>query len=87
MGVMPYERNDYGIISIENLPIDENKDVIRAMKGTLGIKIAKDGRIWICIEGVSFIRFKPLAKEDSDEKENSGSPPHQNGEDHPHEKG
>ena len=24
-----------------------------------GIQIAKDGRVWICIDGVTFIRFKP----------------------------
>ena len=24
-----------------------------------GIQIAKDGRVWICIDGVAFIRFKP----------------------------
>ena len=28
-----------------------------------GIQIAKDGRIWICIDGVAAIRFKPLSKE------------------------
>ena len=28
-----------------------------------GIQIAEDGRVWICINGVSFIRFKPLGKE------------------------
>lgn len=28
-----------------------------------GIQIAKDGRIWICIDGVATIRFKPLSKE------------------------
>jgi streptogramin lyase len=27
----------------------------------LGIQIGQDGRIWICINGESFIRFNPLA--------------------------
>lgn len=27
-----------------------------------GIQIAPDGRIWICIDGVAFIRFKPKRK-------------------------
>ena len=27
----------------------------------LGIQIEKDGRIWICINGAAFIRFKPLS--------------------------
>jgi hypothetical protein len=25
-----------------------------------GIQIASDGRVWICVDGVAFIRFKPL---------------------------
>jgi hypothetical protein len=31
--------------------------------GDFGIQIAEDGRIWICIDGISVIRFKPLTKE------------------------
>jgi len=27
-----------------------------------GIQIAKDGRVWICIDGVAFIRFKPTER-------------------------
>jgi len=27
-----------------------------------GIQIAEDGRVWICIDGVSFLRFKPIIK-------------------------
>ncbi len=27
-----------------------------------GIQIATDGRVWVCIDGVAFIRFKPLQK-------------------------
>ena len=26
----------------------------------IGIQIARDGRIWICVDGEAFIRFKPL---------------------------
>ena len=26
-----------------------------------GIQIEKDGRIWICVNGAAFIRFKPLS--------------------------
>jgi hypothetical protein len=29
----------------------------------LGIQTARDGRIWICIDGQAFIRFKPIKKE------------------------
>lgn len=31
--------------------------------GDFGIQIAEDGRIWICIDGQSVIRFKPLTKD------------------------
>ncbi len=34
----------------------------------LGIQIAKDGRIWICVNGEAFIRFNPLAKKYIDKK-------------------
>lgn len=47
------ETHQTGFISIENIP--DKKTII----GDLGIQIAKDGRIWICIDGVAFIRFRP----------------------------
>ncbi len=50
------EEHDQGLISIENEI--KRKHVI----GDIGIQIANDGRIWICIDGVSFLRFKPLSK-------------------------
>ena len=43
-----------GLITIES--------EVKTHIGDLGIQIAKDGRIWICIDGVAFIRFKPLSK-------------------------
>lgn len=48
-----------GLISIENSELLRNG----ISKGYLGIQIAKDGRIWICIDGVAFLRFKPKVKE------------------------
>ena len=47
------ETHQFGSISIENIPES------RFIEGDLGIKIANDGRIWICIDGIAFIRFKP----------------------------
>ena len=43
-----------GLMSIENIPekIGEECD--------FGIQVAKDGRVWICVDGIAFIRFKPL---------------------------
>lgn len=50
-----------GLISIENSELLKNG----FSEGYLGIQIAKDGRIWICIDGVAFLRFKPKIKEDN----------------------
>jgi hypothetical protein len=50
------ETHQKGFISIEqNLKIT-NKIA------DLGIQIAQDGRIWICLDGAALIRFKPLLK-------------------------
>jgi len=51
------ETHQFGRISIENLP-DSN-----FLEGDLGIQISEDGRVWVCINGIAFIRFKPLKKE------------------------
>ena len=50
------ETHQQGIISLENIPKE------RMIKGDIGIQIAKDGRIWVCIDGIAFIRFKPNLK-------------------------
>jgi len=47
------ETHQQGIISLENIPKE------RMIKGDIGVQIAKDGRIWVCINGIAFIRFKP----------------------------
>ena len=33
----------------------------------LGIQIAEDGRVWICIEGQALIRFKPTKSKKKEE--------------------
>jgi len=50
------ETHQTGTITLENIP--EKKMI----KGDIGIQIAKDGRIWVCIDGLAFIRFKPEKK-------------------------
>jgi len=55
------ETTQKGLISIENWPVG----LLRTpgyMEGALGIQIATDGRIWVCINGVAFLRFKPNFK-------------------------
>lgn len=46
------ETHTQGFLSVER-NIESNLDC------DFGIQIADDGRVWICIDGVSFIRFKP----------------------------
>lgn len=50
------EQHSHGFITIENLV-----EVVDNLKtdADLGIHIAEDGRVWICIDGISFLRFKP----------------------------
>jgi hypothetical protein len=53
----PYpETHQEGLITIE-------RPLYKSQIGKFGIQIARDGRIWICIEGLAVIRFKPLTKE------------------------
>lgn len=50
------ETHNQGWCSIENL------DVIKQMNTQdcdFGVQIAHDGRVWVCINGVAFLRFKP----------------------------
>ena len=64
--IKPYELTHLdGLISIENkdMILERNNDLGEQIKGDLGIQIAEDGRVWICINGVSFIRFKPIKQE------------------------
>lgn len=50
------ETHSQGVISIETIP----KDTV--MNGDLGIQIAADGRVWVCIDGIAFLRFNPNIK-------------------------
>jgi len=51
------ETHFQGFISVEQ----ELKEGI--IEGDLGIQISKDGRVWICINGIALIRLKPKIKE------------------------
>jgi len=55
------ETHQTGHISIENLPKEFGSrfSPIGFMEGDFGIQVAKDGRVWVCINGVAFIRFSP----------------------------
>ena len=59
--IVPYkETHQQGVISIDHLPSVSLADA------DLGVQIASDGRVWICINRVSVIRFRPrLISEES----------------------
>jgi len=58
MKIKPYpEKHMQGIISIEKGLRDQT------MEGDFGIQIASDGRVWVCIDGEAFIRFRPFPLE------------------------
>jgi hypothetical protein len=44
----------HGYISIEQ-SIER-----RMFKGDIGIQMAEDGRVWVCVNGLSVIRFTPI---------------------------
>ena len=55
--INPYpETHQEGYISIEQ------SIGVGVKEGNLGVQIADDGRIWICLNGIALIRFKPKAQ-------------------------
>jgi hypothetical protein len=58
------ETHQQGRIFIENksMILNRERDFNEFIDGDIGIQIAKDGRIWVCINGTAFIRFKPILK-------------------------
>ncbi len=57
----PYpETHQEGIISLENKQTIEHLfKGCNYLKGDCGVHIAKDGRIWVCLNGIAFMRFSP----------------------------
>lgn len=49
------ETHQKGILSVESTLL-RNKSLLDC---DFGIQIASDGRIWICVDGIAFLRFKP----------------------------
>lgn len=40
----------------------ENEDLIKRLDLTdcqIGVQVARDGRVWICVNGLAYLRFKP----------------------------
>ena len=55
------ETHKQGLLSIENLEIIQKKDLTDV---DVGLQISTDGRIWLCIDGIAFIRFKPYKNQE-----------------------
>lgn len=57
------EVTQHGVVSIENIPQQLSARIgltaLPSFEGDLGVQIAEDGRVWINIDGVCFLRFKP----------------------------
>lgn len=53
------EVHQQGVLRIENAEFFgiTLKEIV--IKGDVGLQVSSDGRIWLCIDGVAFIRFKP----------------------------
>jgi len=49
-------------MSMENIP-EAIKQGGALMDCDFGVQIARDGRVWICVDGVAFIRFLPKVPE------------------------
>lgn len=52
------ETHQQGHISVENDEVIKHYLACH-QDNDLGIQIARDGRIWLCVNGVSWIRFSP----------------------------
>ena len=54
------EVHQQGRLSIDNV------EVIKMMNLSnvdVGLQMSKDGRIWVCVNGMALVRFTPLLKE------------------------
>ena len=52
------ETHQAGFLSLENAET-LFPDGIKSKVCDVGLQVAKDGRIWLCVNGVAFIRFSP----------------------------
>lgn len=50
------ETHQHGYITLENM---EQFGKLTVLQADLGVQIARDGRVWICINGIAFLRFTP----------------------------
>lgn len=46
------EKHVKGMISVET-------SIVSALDVDFGLQVSEDGRVWICVDGKAFLRFKP----------------------------
>lgn len=54
--------DEYSETFIDGMISFEQNIQMKQMEGSLGIQVSLDGRVWVCIDGRSIIRFKPKPK-------------------------
>jgi hypothetical protein len=50
------ETHQQGFIQVHNQELIDRIDLSDA---DFGLQVSSDGRVWVCIDGIAFIRFKP----------------------------
>lgn len=66
------ETHKQGWVSIENeLIIHEMQDNGDLRDCDFGIQVAEDGRVWVCINGVAWVRFRPFPERHQPQNEKS----------------
>lgn len=56
------ETHDQGMLNVYNM--DEIQHSLRntdVWENDLGIQISRDGRVWVCVNGIALVRFKPAS--------------------------
>jgi len=55
------EFHQKGTLSIENLEeiLSRAPSSRTILEVDVGLMVSKDGRIWVCVDGIAFLRFKP----------------------------
>jgi len=54
------EKHWQGAVGIENLALIQEMDLQCA---DFGVRIASNGQVWCCVNGIAFVRFRPLSPE------------------------
>ncbi len=54
------ETHKEGYLYVENIDVIFPEGIIDKYCD-IGLQVARDGRIWLCVDGIAFIRFSPHA--------------------------